>query len=105
MARVPLTKRMRKLPKKRSNGRMAEKFVLSNENNLVNRRDKTMQQPTKYYYFSMGRTIYYGNDTEFTFFKSMDRHPISDVEREVKRLNTAANLVAPVDEDFEDEEN
>jgi hypothetical protein len=61
-------------------------------------------EPTKYYYFSMGVKIYYGNDTEFTFFKSMDRHPISDVEQEVERLNKQAKLVAPVDEDYSEEE-
>ncbi len=54
-----------------------------------------MQQPTKYYYFNMGRKIYYGNDTDYTFFKSMDRHPIRDVEREVECLNKQAKLVPP----------
>lgn len=63
-----------------------------------------MQQPTRYYYFNEGRKIYYGNDTDCTFFKSMDRHPIQDVEREVDRLNKASGLVAPVDDDFTDEE-
>jgi hypothetical protein len=63
----------------------------------------SMQQPTKYYYFSMGRKIYYGNDQDFTFFKSMDRHPIADVEREVARLNKQAGLVPPEpDIDWED---
>lgn len=60
---------------------------------------------TKYYYFNMGVKIYFGNDTDYTFFKSMDRHPVADVEREVERLNKASGLVAPVDEDYiEDEE-
>jgi hypothetical protein len=63
-----------------------------------------MQQPTKYYYFAMGTRIYYGNDIDYTFFKSMDRHPIADIEREVERLNKQANLVAPVDEDIDWEE-
>jgi hypothetical protein len=64
-----------------------------------------MEQPTKYYYFAMGTRIYYGNDTDFTFFKSMDRHPIADVEQEVARLNKQGGFVAPVDDDFtEDEE-
>jgi hypothetical protein len=61
-------------------------------------------EPTKYYYFNMGRKIYYGNDTDYTFFKSMDRHPIADVEREVARLNKQAKLVAPVDDDFTEED-
>lgn len=61
-------------------------------------------KPTKYYYFNEGTRIYYGNDVEYTFFKSMDRYPVREVEQEVERLNKQAKLVAPAgDIDWEEE--
>jgi hypothetical protein len=60
---------------------------------------------SKNYYFNMGTTIYFGNDERYQPFKSMDRYPIREVEHEAERLNKAAGLVAPVDDDYcEDEE-
>jgi hypothetical protein len=56
----------------------------------------------RYYYFSMGTTIYYGNNTDFTFFKNMSRRSARDVKEEVARLNKVNKLVAPGDEQSSD---
>lgn len=55
---------------------------------------------TKRYYFNMGNKIYFGTYEDYRFFKSMDRHPIREVEREAERLNQQGGFVAPVDDDF-----
>ena len=58
---------------------------------------------TTRYYFTMGTIIYFGNDDDYKLFKSMDRHPVREVEREANRLNQQAGFVPPVDDDYTSE--